>query len=84
MTIPGVPVRQIPIIKGDAKSISIGAASIVAKVTRDRLMVEYDSILPEYGFASNKGYGSAEHIEALKKYGPSPIHRRSFIGNFVV
>lgn len=75
--------RQVPIIKGDAKSISIGAASIVAKVTRDRLMVEYDRILPEYGFASNKGYGSAEHIAALKKYGPSPIHRRSFIGNFV-
>lgn len=75
--------RQVPIIKGDAKSISIGAASIVAKVTRDRLMVEYDKILPEYGFASNKGYGSAEHIAALKKYGPSPIHRRSFIGNFV-
>lgn len=83
VTIPGVPMRQVPIIKGDAKSISIGAASIVAKVTRDRLMVEYDKILPEYGFASNKGYGSAEHIAALKKYGPSPIHRRSFIGNFV-
>lgn len=83
VTIPGVLMRQVPIIKGDAKSISIGAASIVAKVTRDRLMVEYDKILPEYGFASNKGYGSAEHIAALKKYGPSPIHRRSFIGNFV-
>lgn len=83
VTIPGVAVRQVPIIKGDAKSISIGAASIVAKVTRDRLMVEYDKIMPEYGFASNKGYGSAEHIAALKKYGPTPIHRRSFIGNFV-
>lgn len=83
VTIPGVSIRQVPIIKGDAKSISIGAASIVAKVTRDRLMVEYDKIMPEYGFASNKGYGSAEHIEALKKYGPTPIHRRSFIGNFV-
>lgn len=83
VTIPGVSIRQIPIIKGDAKSISIGAASIVAKVTRDRLMVEYDKIMPEYGFASNKGYGSAEHIEALKKCGPTPIHRRSFIGNFV-
>lgn len=83
VTIPGVAIRQVPIIKGDAKSISIGAASIVAKVTRDRLMVEYDKIMPEYGFASNKGYGSAEHIAALKKYGPSPIHRRSFIGNFV-
>ena len=83
VTIPGVDVKQVPIIKGDAKSISIGAASIVAKVTRDRMMVEYDNILPEYGFASNKGYGSAEHIEALKKVGPSPIHRASFIKNFV-
>lgn len=83
VTIPQVSIRQVPIIKGDAKSISIGAASIVAKVTRDRLMVEYDKIMPEYGFASNKGYGSAAHIEALKKYGPTPIHRQSFIGNFV-
>ena len=83
VTIPGVAIRQVPIIKGDAKSISIGAASIVAKVTRDRLMVEYDKAMPEYGFASNKGYGAAAHIEALKKYGPSPIHRASFIGNFV-
>ena len=79
VTIPEVTIPQVPIIKGDAKSISIGAASIIAKVTRDRLMVEYDQILPEYGFASNKGYGSAEHIAALKKYGPSPIHRRSII-----
>jgi ribonuclease HII len=83
VTIPGVSIQQVPIIKGDAKSITIGAASIIAKVTRDRMMVEYDSIYPEYHFASNKGYGSAEHIEALKKYGPCPIHRRSFIGNFV-
>lgn len=83
VTIPKVDIRQVPIIKGDAKSISIGAASIVAKVTRDRLMVEYDKILPEYGFASNKGYGSKEHIAALKKYGPSPIHRVTFIKNFV-
>ena len=83
VTIPGVDIRQVPIIKGDAKSISIGAASIVAKVTRDRMMVEYDKIMPEYGFASNKGYGSAEHIAALKKVGPSPIHRASFIKNFV-
>lgn len=83
VTIPQVAIKQVPIIKGDAKSISIGAASIVAKVTRDRLMVEYDAIMPEYGFASNKGYGSAEHIAALKKYGPTPIHRASFIGNFV-
>lgn len=83
VTIPQVQIRQVPIIKGDAKSISIGAASIVAKVTRDRLMAEYDKVLPEYGFASNKGYGSAEHIAALRKFGPSPIHRTSFIGNFI-
>lgn len=83
VTIPGVSIRQVPIIKGDAKSISIGAASIVAKVTRDRLMVEYDKVLPQYGFASNKGYGSAEHIRALQEAGPSPIHRASFIKNFV-
>lgn len=83
VTIPGVEIRQVPIIKGDAKSISIGAASIIAKVTRDRMMVEYDRMYPEYGFASNKGYGSAEHIAALKEAGPSPIHRASFIKNFV-
>ena len=83
VTIPGVDIRQVPIIKGDAKSASIAAASIIAKVTRDRLMVEYDTVFPEYGFASNKGYGAAVHIEALKKYGPTPIHRRSFIGNFI-
>lgn len=82
VTIPQVSIRQIPIIKGDAKSISIGAASIVAKVTRDRLMVQYDGIYPEYGFASNKGYGAQAHIDALKKYGPCPIHRRSFITHF--
>lgn len=82
VTIPEVTIRQVPIIKGDAKSISIGAASIIAKVTRDRLMVEYDKVMPEYGFASNKGYGSKEHIEALKKYGSSPIHRQSFITHF--
>ncbi|MCR5770886.1 MAG: ribonuclease HII [Butyrivibrio sp.] len=75
--------KQVSIIKGDAKSVSIAAASIIAKVTRDRLMKELDSKYPEYGFASNKGYGSAAHIEALKKYGPCEIHRRSFIGNFV-
>ena len=83
VTIPGISIRQIPIVKGDAKSISIGAASIIAKVTRDRLMEEYDSILPEYGFASNKGYGTKAHIEALKAYGPTPIHRKSCIKNFV-
>ena len=79
VTIPQITIPQVPIIKGDAKSISIAAASVVAKVTRDRLMREYDKIMPEYGFASNKGYGSKEHIEAIKKYGPTPIHRRSFI-----
>ena len=83
VTIPGLEIPQVPIIKGDAKSVSIAAASIVAKVTRDRMMVEYDTVFPEYGFASNKGYGAAAHIEALKKYGPCPIHRRSFITHFV-
>ena len=71
------------IIKGDATSYSIAAASIVAKVTRDRQMAEADRLYPEYGFARNKGYGTKEHIEALKKYGPCPIHRRSFIRNFI-
>ncbi len=83
VTIPQVNIKQVPIIKGDAKSISIGAASIIAKVTRDRMMEEYDKMFPEYGFASNKGYGSAEHIAAIKAYGPTPIHRRSFIKNFL-
>ena len=81
--IPGVDIPQVSIIKGDAKSASIGAASIIAKVTRDRMMVEYDHIFPEYGFAANKGYGTAAHVAALKELGPTPIHRRSFIGNFV-
>ena len=75
--------KQVSIIKGDAKPVSIAAASIIAKVTRDRLMKELDEKYPQYGFASNKGYGSAAHIEALKKYGPCEIHRRSFIGNFI-
>lgn len=83
VTIPWVSIKQVPIIKGDAKSISIAAASIIAKVTRDRMMVEYDRTYPQYGFASNKGYGAKAHIEAIKKFGPTPIHRRSFIGNFV-
>lgn len=83
VTIPSVTIRQVPIIKGDAKSVSIAAASIIAKVTRDRLMMEYDSVLPGYGFADNKGYGSATHIEALRDIGPTPIHRLSFIKNFV-
>ncbi len=82
VTIPQISIPQVPIIKGDAKSISIGAASIVAKVTRDRLMVKYDEIYPEYGFSSNKGYGARAHIDALKKYGPCPIHRKSFITHF--
>ncbi len=81
VTIPQVEIRQIPIIKGDAKSISIAAASIVAKVTRDRMMADYDTVLPGYGFAANKGYGSQEHIAALRKLGPSPIHRKTFIKN---
>lgn len=83
VTIPEVTIRQVPIIKGDAKSVSIAAASIIAKVTRDRLMREYGEIFPEYEFASNKGYGTKKHIEALQTYGPTPIHRRSFIGHFV-
>ena len=84
MKIPGIDLPQVSIIKGDAKSVSIAAASIMAKVTRDRIMCQYDELYPEYEFASNKGYGSAAHIAAIKKYGPCPIHRRSFIGNFVL
>ena len=83
VTIPEVTIRQVPIIKGDAKSISIAAASIIAKVTRDRLMTEYEKKYPGYGFAANKGYGSAEHIAAIRELGPTPIHRRSFIRNFL-
>lgn len=83
VTIPGVEIPQESIIKGDAKSVSIAAASILAKVTRDQLMEAYDAQYPEYGFARNKGYGTKEHIEALKRLGPCPIHRHSFIGHFV-
>ena len=83
VTIPQVSIKQVPIIKGDAKSCSIAAASIVAKVTRDRMMVEMDEKYPGYGFAGNKGYGSAEHIKAIKELGPCPIHRKTFIGNFI-
>lgn len=83
VTIPGIDIPQESIIKGDAKSVSIAAASILAKVTRDHLMEEYDALYPEYGFARNKGYGTKEHIEALKRLGPCPIHRRTFIGHFV-
>lgn len=83
VTIPDLKVHQVPIVKGDAKSVSIAAASIIAKVTRDRLMREYGQVFPEYEFASNKGYGTKSHIEALKTYGPTPIHRRTFIQHFV-
>lgn len=81
--IPGVAIMQVPIIKGDAKSVSIAAASILAKVTRDHMMEEYDKLFPEYGFAKHKGYGTAAHIAAIREFGPCPIHRRSFIKNFV-
>lgn len=83
VNIPGIDIKQVGIIKGDARSVSIAAASIVAKVTRDRLMCEYDSRYPGYNFAGNKGYGTAEHINALKTLGPTPIHRKTFIGNFI-
>lgn len=76
-------VYYMPIIKGDAKSYSIAAASILAKVTRDRIMREYAELYPEYGFEDHKGYGTKHHIEMLKKYGPCPIHRKTFIGHFV-
>ncbi|WP_026891270.1 ribonuclease HII [Lacrimispora aerotolerans] len=82
VTIPGLRMEQVPIIKGDAKSVSIAAASVLAKVTRDHMMEEYDTLFPQYGFAKHKGYGTAVHISALKEYGPCPIHRRSFIKNF--
>ena len=83
VTIPGITLSQVPIVKGDAKSVSIAAASIMAKVTRDHMMEEYDKLFPEYGFAKHKGYGTAAHINALKEFGPCSIHRRSFIKNFV-
>lgn len=81
--IPEVDIPQESIIKGDVKSVSIAAASIIAKVTRDRYMVEIAAKYPEYDFASNKGYGSAKHITALKEFGPCEIHRRTFIGNLI-
>lgn len=80
--IPDIKIKQVGIVKGDTLSISIAAASIVAKVTRDNMMNDYDKIYPEYNFASNKGYGSKEHIEAIKKYGLCPIHRKTFCKNF--
>lgn len=79
VTIPQVDIPQVPIIKGDAKSLSIAAASVIAKVTRDHMMLEYDRMMPEYGFAKHKGYGSAAHMEAIRTYGPSPIHRKTFL-----
>jgi ribonuclease HII len=83
VTIPQVSLHQVPIIKGDSKSLSIAAASIIAKVTRDRMMYDLDTLYPEYGFAKHKGYGTAEHIAAIRKYGPCPVHRRTFIGHFL-
>jgi len=82
VTIPGVTIGQVSIIKGDAKSVSIAAASILAKVTRDQMMVQYDQLFPGYGFARHKGYGTAAHIAAIKELGSCPIHRRTFIKNF--
>ena len=78
-----VPGEVRGLVHGDALCYSIAAASILAKVTRDRIMRELDAQYPQYGLAKNKGYGTAEHIAALKQYGPAPIHRRSFIGHFV-
>lgn len=83
VTIPKVDILQVPIIKGDEKSVSVAAASIIAKVTRDRLMAEYDRVIPGYDFASNKGYGTKAHIAGLRKLGASPIHRMTFIGKYV-
>ena len=81
--IPGIDdIPQEKIIKGDAKSLSIAAASVIAKVTRDRMMQAYHQMYPEYGFDKHKGYGTAEHITALQSIGPSPIHRKTFIRNF--
>lgn len=83
VTIPEIDIPQTGIIKGDAKSVSIAAGSIIAKVTRDRLCMEYDRMYPEYGFASHKGYGTAAHIAAIQKYGPLDIHRKTFIHKYI-
>ncbi len=83
VTIPNVKIPQVPIVKGDAKSVSIAAASVIAKVTRDRLMIRCHEQYPVYGFDKNKGYGSREHIEALRQYGPCKIHRRTFISHLM-
>lgn len=82
-TIPGIDIAQNPIVKGDSKSISIAAASILAKVTRDSIMYQYDRVYPEYGFKSHKGYGTKEHYEAIEKDGITPIHRKSFLKNIL-
>lgn len=81
--VPEVTMPQLPIIKGDGLSLSIAAASVIAKVTRDRMMDELDKTYPQYGFARHKGYGTREHIEAIRKHGPCPLHRRSFMTNLV-
>ena len=83
VTIPELAIPQVPIIKGDAKSVSIAAASILAKVTRDHRMEEYDRQFPQYGFAKHKGYGTAAHVAAIREFGPCPIHRRSFLKNIL-
>ena len=82
VTIPEVKIPQISIIKGDAKSLSIAAASVLAKVTRDHMMEGYDKLYPQYGFGKHKGYGTAAHIQAIREFGPCPIHRRTFIRKF--
>lgn len=83
VTIPGLSITQVPIIKGDAKSVSIAAASVLAKVTRDHMMVEYDQLYPEYGFAKHKGYGTAAHTAVIRELGPTPIHRMTFLKNIL-
>ena len=83
VVIPSLPLKQIPIIKGDAKSISIGAASIIAKVTRDRIMREWAKVYPAYHFEKHKGYGTREHCDAIRQFGPTPLHRRSFLRNLL-
>ena len=83
VTIPELPIRQVAIIKGDGRSLSIAAASIIAKVTRDRMMLEYAEMYPEYQFEKNKGYGTADHLHALKEHGPCAIHRLTFLKNIL-
>jgi ribonuclease HII len=78
LAVPGLPCPSTPIVKGDALSLSVAAASVVAKVVRDNLMRDYDRVYPQYGFARHKGYGTGTHVQALLEYGPCPIHRRSF------